>query len=86
MPRANTPFEFLEKVNHIAHKIVVLGEYGVLCTFNATDLKPYFGDDHLENLRVNKKIEELDLGHPSSLNTQDTKVIEHLIKEIQLKQ
>ena len=32
------------------------GDYGV-CTFNDTDLKPYFEDDKLENLRKNSFVE-----------------------------
>ena len=53
MPRADGPFEVLEKINDNAYKVDLPGEYGVSCTFNVTDLKPYFEDDHLENLRVN---------------------------------
>ena len=53
LPRADGPFEVLEKINDNAYKIDLPGEYGVSCTFNVADLKPYFDDDHLENLRVN---------------------------------
>jgi len=47
MPRANGPFEVLEKANNNAYKIDLLGEYGISCTFNVADLKPYYEDDLL---------------------------------------
>jgi len=53
MPRADGPFEMLKKIKDNAHKVYLLGEYGVSCMFNVVDLKPYFGDEHLENLRTN---------------------------------
>jgi len=53
MPRADGPFEVLEKINNNAYKIDLPGEYGVSYIFNVADLKPYFEDDHLENLRAN---------------------------------
>ena len=57
MPRADGPFEVLEKVNDHANKIDLPGEYGVSCTFNVADIKPYFEDDKLENLRANSFLE-----------------------------
>jgi len=51
--QANGPFEVLEKINDNAYKIDLLGDYGVSCTFNVSDLKPYFEDDKLENLKAN---------------------------------
>ena len=53
MPWADGPFEVLEKINDNAYKIDLPEEYGVSCTFNVCDLKPYFEDDKLENSRVN---------------------------------
>jgi len=53
MPRADGPFEVLEKINDNAYKINLPGEYGVSCTINVADLSSYFEDDHLENLRSN---------------------------------
>jgi len=53
MSRADGPFEVLEKVNDNAYKIDLPGEYDVSSTFNVADLKPYFDDDHRENLREN---------------------------------
>jgi len=43
----------LEKINDNAYKKDLPGEYGVSCTFNVVDLKPYFEDDPFENLRTN---------------------------------
>jgi len=57
MPRADGSFELLAKVNDNAYKIDLLGEYGVSCTFNVADLKPYFEDDKLENSRENSFLE-----------------------------
>jgi len=56
MPRADGPFEVLEKINDNAYKVGLSGEYGVSCTFNVTDLKPYFDDDNLENLRASSPL------------------------------
>jgi len=53
MPQADRPFEVLETINDNAYKVDLPGEYGVSCTFNVADLKPYFDDDNLENLRAN---------------------------------
>jgi len=53
MPRVDGPFEVLKKINNNASKIDLPGDYGVSCTFNVSDLKPYFEDDKLENLRAN---------------------------------
>ena len=57
MPRADGSFEVLAKVNDNAYKIDLPGEYGVSCTFNVADLKPYFEDDKLENSRENSFLE-----------------------------
>jgi len=46
MPRADGPFEALERINNNAYKIHLPREYGV-------DLSPYLEDDTLENLRAN---------------------------------
>jgi len=53
MPRADGPFKVLEKINGNAYKIDLPGEYGLSCTFNMADLKPYYEDNLLENLREN---------------------------------
>jgi len=53
MPRAEGPFEVLERINNNAHKLNLPEDYGVSATFNVADLSPYLEDDTLENLRVN---------------------------------
>ena len=50
MPRADGPFEVLERVNDNAYKVNLSGDYGVSATFNVADLSPYLEDDHLSNL------------------------------------
>jgi len=47
MPRADGPFEILERVNDNAYKVNFLDDYGVSATFNVADLSPYLEDDHL---------------------------------------
>jgi len=41
MPRAEGPFEVLEKVNDNAYKVDLPGDFRVLATFNVTDLSSY---------------------------------------------
>jgi len=47
MPRADGPFQVLEKVSHNAYKVDLLNDYGVSCTFNIANLKPFYEDDTL---------------------------------------
>ena len=65
MPRADGPFEVLERINDSAYKVDLPGDYGVLATFNVTDLQPYEEDDHLSNLRANSIQQGEDDGEPS---------------------
>jgi len=51
MPRADGPFEILERVNDNAYKVDLPEDYGVSATFNVAELSPYLEDDHLANLR-----------------------------------
>ena len=53
MPRANGPFEVLERVNDNAYKVNLPGYYCVSTTFNVANLSPYLEDEHLVNLRAN---------------------------------
>ena len=53
MPRADGPFEVLERVNDNAYNMDLPGDYGLSSTFNVADLSPYLEDDHLVNLRAN---------------------------------
>ncbi|GKV36628.1 hypothetical protein SLEP1_g44736 [Rubroshorea leprosula] len=43
-PRANGPFQIVEKINDNAYKIKLPGDYGVSATFNVADLSPYYED------------------------------------------
>jgi len=45
MPRVEGPFELLENVNENDYKVDLLGDFGVLATFNVADLSPYLPDD-----------------------------------------
>ena len=92
MPRAEGPFEVLEKINDNAYKIDLPGEYGVSSTFNVADLKPYLEDDHLENLRANSSqqgendapMEEQQGERQSNLLKKDIKGVAHLMQEFSL--
>jgi len=53
MPRAECPFEVVERVNDNTYKIDLRGDYQVSATFNVLDLSPYEDDDSLSNLRSN---------------------------------
>jgi len=53
MPRADGPFEVLDRVNDNAYKVNLPRDYGVSATFNVPNLSPYLEDDHIVNLREN---------------------------------
>lgn len=65
MPRAEGPFEVLEKVNDNAYKVDLLGDFRVPATFKVADLSPYFPDDYLVDLRITSS-EQGEDGVPSS--------------------
>jgi hypothetical protein len=47
MPRADGPFEVLEKINDNAYKLELPTEFGTVSpTFNIADFKPYFGEEN----------------------------------------
>ena len=52
MPRAEGPFEVLERINDNAYKVDLPGEYEVSATFNVADLSPFYPDTLLPNLRI----------------------------------
>ena len=52
MPRAEGPFEVLERVNDNAYKVDLPGDYGVSATFNVADLSPYLSDDYQADFRI----------------------------------
>ena len=41
-PNADGPFRVLQWIGENAYKIELLGDYGVLATFNVSDLSPYY--------------------------------------------
>jgi hypothetical protein len=45
LPRADGPFEVLERVNDNAYKLELPANFGVSPTFNIADLKPYLGEE-----------------------------------------
>jgi hypothetical protein len=50
MPRADSPFKIIEKINDNAYKLELTPEFGVSPTFNISDLKSYLGEeDELES-------------------------------------
>ena len=53
MPRANGPFEILERVNDNVYKANLPKDYVFLATFSIANLSPFLEDDHLSNLREN---------------------------------
>jgi len=77
MPRANGPFEVVEKINDNAYKIDLPGDYGVSCSFNVADLSPYFEDEPLENLRSNSSQQRED---DATVVAQLGQQVNHLIQ------
>ena len=74
MPRADGPFEVLERINDNAYKVDLPGDCGVSATFNVADLSPYLVDDYLEDLRANSLSQGENDGGPSlSMITSSTK-------------
>jgi hypothetical protein len=53
MPRADGPFQIIEKVNDNVYKVDLPGDYNVSATFNVKDLTPYLDDDDDSDLRTN---------------------------------
>jgi len=52
MPRADGPFEVLEKIHGNAYKVDLPGNYGVSATFNVVELSAHEADDLLADLRI----------------------------------
>jgi len=65
MPRADGPFEILERSNDNAYKVDVPGDYGVSATFNVADFSPYLDDNDLKDLRENSLSQGENDGGPS---------------------
>ena len=50
MPRADSPFRILERINDNDYKLDLPTDFGASPTFNVSDLKPYMGnEDELES-------------------------------------
>jgi hypothetical protein len=50
LPRADSPFKVVAKINDNAYKLELPADFGVSPTFNIADLKPYLGEeDELES-------------------------------------
>ena len=69
MPGSDEPFEVVEKVNDNADKLGLPGEYGVSSTINVVDLRPYYENEDLLNLRTNSFQEGEDDEHILSLSS-----------------
>ena len=65
MPRADGPFEILERINDNAYKVDLPCDYGVSATFIVIDLSPYFDDNYLEDLRANSLSQGENNGGPT---------------------
>ena len=52
MPRAEGPFEVLERINDNAYKVDLPGDYEVSATFNVADLSPFYLDTSPPDLRI----------------------------------
>ena len=70
LPRADGPFEVLERINNNAYKVDLPGDYGVSATFNVADLSPYEADDYLSDLRTKSSQQGEDDGGPSTSPSQ----------------
>jgi hypothetical protein len=61
MPRADSPFKIIEKINNNAYKLELPPEFRVSPTFNISYLKPYLGEeDELESRMTTIQEEEDD--------------------------
>jgi len=52
MPRAEGPFEVLERINDNVYKVDLPRDYGVSAPFNVADLSPFHPDDSPIDLRI----------------------------------
>jgi len=68
MPRADGPFDVLERINDNAYRVDLLGDYGVSATFNVADLKAYHEDDYLADLRIKSSQQGEDDGVPTTID------------------
>jgi hypothetical protein len=74
MPRADSPFKVLEKINENAYKLDLPADFGVSPTFNIADLKAYLREeDELESWTTQMQEGEDDV----VINTSDTSTPTH---------
>ena len=66
MPRAEGPFEVIEKINDNAYKVDLPGDYEVSATFNVADLSPFIPDFSPQDLRSKSFQQGEDDGNLSS--------------------
>ena len=65
-PRAEGPFEVIEKINDNAYKVDLPGDYEVSATFNVADFSPFIPDFSPQDLRSKSFQQGKDDGNPSS--------------------
>jgi hypothetical protein len=74
MPRADGPFNVLEKIDENKYKLHLSTDFGVSPTFNIANLKPYLGEeDELESKTTQMQEGEDDV----DINTSDTSTPTH---------
>ena len=66
MPRADGPFEVLERINDSSYMADLPGDYGVSATFNVAGLSAYQADDYLADLRIKSSQQREDDGVPTN--------------------
>jgi len=71
MPRANGPFEVLERIDDNAYKVDLPGDYGVSAIFNVADVSAYQADDYLADLRIKSFHQGEDDGVPLSEDNEE---------------
>jgi len=71
MSRAKGPVEVMEKVSDNDYKVDLPGDFGVLSTFNVTDLSLYLLVGYLANLMIKSSQQGEDDWVPSSLSNED---------------
>jgi len=71
MPRADGPFEVLERINDNAYKVDLPGDYGVSATFNVADLQAYHEDNYLAHLRIKSSEQGEDDVVPTTIDSEE---------------
>ncbi|XP_021767609.1 uncharacterized protein LOC110731999 [Chenopodium quinoa] len=80
MPRAEGPFEIVEKINDNAYKVDLGGKYGVSSTFNVGDLAPYYNDEELRVIPFEEG-EDDQSGQDSNIPVQELNVRELILSK-----